>query len=167
MLQGRIMYMNNRYEEIDTFLKELMTRAMSGEKISDREVYDKLKTFGMTKENYTITEEDLEDSTMLGTKIGDEEWFAKMGIISACRRYNSRCVSWLPGEIENGKIKEDTRQSIITSRHVSSRELPYFRNFFHIGLAEYIREFEGKFPIKLYIPIGKKDSLYTVSHGTN
>ena len=107
--------MENRYEEIDTFLKELMTRAMDGEKISDREVYDKLKTFGMSKEDYTITEEDLEDSTMSGTKIGDVEWFAKMGIISVCRRYNSRCVSWLPSEMENGKIKEDTRQSIIPS----------------------------------------------------
>lgn len=37
--------MENRYNEMDTFLKELMKSAMDGEKIGDREVYDKLKTW--------------------------------------------------------------------------------------------------------------------------
>lgn len=149
--------MKDRFEEIDTFLKELMARVMAGEKIGEKEVYEKLEKYGMTKEDYTITEEDLENNTMYGTKIGDEKWFAKMGIISACRRNNSRCVSWLPEE----KVKEDTRQSLIPSTNISSfdEKLPYFRSFFHTGLAEYKEEFKGKFPIKLYIPIGKNDSL--------
>lgn len=157
--------MDNRYSEMDTFLKELMKSAMDGEKIGYREVYDKLKTFGMSKEDYTITEEDIESSTMDDTKIGDDKWFAKMGIISACRRNNSRCVSWFPEDIKEGMIDEDTSQPPIPSTKYSSRdiEVPYFRHFLHRGFIKYSYEFirknEGKYPIKLYIPIGKKDSL--------
>ncbi len=156
--------MENRYNEMDTFLKELMKSAMDGEKVGDREVYDKLKTFGMSKEDYTITEEDIESSTMKDTKIGDDKWFAKMGIISACRRNNTRFVSWLPEEAKKG-INEDTSQPLIPSTQYFSRniEVPYFRKFLHRGVIEYSYEFTrinwGKFPIKLYIPIGKKDSL--------
>lgn len=156
--------MENRYNEMDTFLKELMKSAMDGEKINDIEVYDRLKKYGMNKEDYTITEEDIESSTMVDTKIGDDKWFAKMGIIAACRRNNSRCVSWLPEDAKKG-IKEDTRQPLIPSTQYFSRdiEVPYFRHFLHRGFTEYYNEFtgkkEGKFPIKLYIPIGKKDSL--------
>lgn len=157
--------MENRYNEMDTFLKELMKSAMDGEKIGDREVYDKLKTFGMSKEDYTITEEDIESSTMNDTKIGDDKWFAKMGIISACRRNNTRCVSWLPEDIKEGMIDEDISQPPIPSTKYSSGdiEVPYFRHFLHRGFIEYSYEFTrkngGKYPIKLYIPIGKKDSL--------
>ena len=149
---------------MDTFLKELMKSAMDGEKINDIEVYDRLKKYGMNKEDYTITEEDIESSTMVDTKIGDDKWFAKMGIIAACRRNNSKCVSWLPEDAKKG-IKEDTRQPLIPSTQYFSRdiEVPYFRHFLHRGFTEYYNEFtgkkEGKFPIKLYIPIGKKDSL--------
>lgn len=156
--------MDNRYNEMDTFLKELMKSAMDGEKINDIEVYDRLKKYGMNKEDYTITEEDIESSTMVDTKIGDDKWFAKMGIIAACRRNNSKCVSWLPEDAKKG-IKEDTRQPLIPSTQYFSRdiEVPYFRHFLHRGFTEYYNEFtgkkEGKFPIKLYIPIGKKDSL--------
>ena len=156
--------MDNRYNEMDTFLKELMKSAMDGEKINDIEVYDRLKKYGMNKEDYTITEEDIESSTMVDTKIGDDKWFAKMGIIAACRRNNSKCVSWLPEDAKKG-IKEDTRQPLIPSAQYFSRdiEVPYFRHFLHRGFTEYYNEFtgkkEGKFPIKLYIPIGKKDSL--------
>ena len=157
--------MENRYNEMDTFLKEIMKSAMDGEKIGDREVYDKLKTFGMSKEDYTITEEDIESSTMNDTQIGDDKWFAKMGIITACRRNNTRCVSWFPEDIKEGMIDEDTSQPPIPSTKYSSRdiEVPYFRHFLHRGIIKYSYEFTrkngGKYPIKLYIPIGKKDSL--------
>lgn len=157
--------MDNRYNEMDTFLKELMKSAIDGEKIEYREVYDKLETFGMSKEDYTITEEDIESSTMNDTQIGDNKWFAKMGIISACRRNNARCVSWFPEDIKEGMIDEDTSQPPTPSTKYSSRdiEVPYFRHFLHRGIIKYSYEFTrkngGKYPIKLYIPIGKKDSL--------
>ena len=132
-----------KYEEVDMFLKELAKEGLEvyNSKSCQNIVYNKLMHYGLSEADYTVTDEDISSYRhiyRLKRNKGKEEWFRHMEYFNFLQIAN-----------------ENSNLLISPERH--------FLTFANKDLycSEYDRD--GKYgsrnAIKLYIPVGKNNSL--------